>query len=158
MKNLKIITILTIILLSFGCSGNNDQNAPPDNSALDTVHQKQHESIASEEQEVAGKLVLNNGNKWRANTESTEGIQKMLILINGYLSKGDTDNKALIENLEKEFTTILQKCSMNGEGHTQLHNYLLPLKGKIDKLKDNPDFKSLKDIQSYLNDYKNYFQ
>ena len=82
----------------------------------------------------------------------------MLTLVNGYLSKGDSDSKALGGNLEKEFTTILQKCTMNGEAHTQLHNYLLPLKGKIDKLKDNPDFKSLKDIQSYLNDFKNYFQ
>ena len=151
-------TVLTIILLSFGCSGNNIQNVQQGNSPLDTVHQKQPESIASEEQEVAGKLVLNNGKKWQANTESTEGIQKILTLINGYLSKGDTDSKALSENLEKEFTTILQKCTMNGEGHTQLHNYLLPLKYKIDKLKDNPGFKSLKDIQSYLNDYKNYFQ
>ena len=158
MKNLKIISALTIILLSFGCSSNNNQNALQDNSALDTVSHKQQESIASEGQEVAGKLFLNNNNKWQANTESTEGIQKMLTLINGYLSKGNSGSKALSENLEKEFTTILQKCTMRGEGHTQLHNYLLPLKDKIDKLKDNPDFKSLKDIQSYLNDYKNYFQ
>lgn len=157
MKNLKIISALTVILLSFGC-GSNNQSARKDDSASDTVHHNQFESIASEEQEVAGKLVLNNGNKWQANKESTEGIQKMLTLVNVYLSKGNLNSKALSGNLEKEFTAILQKCTMKGEAHIQLHNYLLPLKNKIDKLKGNSNLKSVKEIEAYLNDYKNYFQ
>ena len=151
MKYLKIISAVAVILLSFRCGGNNNKHLHQENSAFDTLHLKQQESIASEEQEIAGKLVLNNSNKWQANTESTEGIQKMLTLSNEYLSKENSDSKALSGNLEKEFTTIIQKCSMTGEAHTQLHNYLLPLKNRIDKLRDNPDVKSVQDIQSYLN-------
>lgn len=82
----------------------------------------------------------------------------MQALVNKHLNAGDVNNKKLSENLEKEFTTTLQNCTMSGEAHAQLHNFLLPLKGKIDTLKKNQEIIAVKEIQSYLKNFINYFQ
>lgn len=157
MKKLLIIPVLTIIILSLGCKRNDKQTVQQDNSAIDTLHQEYQEDQAGGE-EVTGKLVLDNGNKWQSNPETTEGIHKMQALVDAYLSKGSNDNKMLSENLDKEFNTVIQKCTMTGKAHDQLHLFLLPLKDKFNKLKENQDVSAVKEIQSYLNDYENYFQ
>jgi hypothetical protein len=147
------------------CQNNSNQPANQNDGAVtkqDTaanLKTEKHESEDNEEEaERAGKLVLNNGNKWKANAETTEGIKKMMSLVNEYLKKGDTDSKKLGESLEKEFTTVLQKCTMTGEAHEQLHNFLLPLKAKIDKLKETNNVEFVNEIQTYLNNYNNYFE
>lgn len=158
MKKVVILLVMSIIIFSLGCGGNDKQNVQKENTATEAVHKNQQVSKEGEEEEVAGKLVLNNGNKWQANPETTKGIQKMQALVDNYLNAGDADNKKLSENLETEFTTILQNCTMSGEAHAQLHNFLLPLKGKIDKLKENQGIIAVKEIQSYLKNFTNYFQ
>jgi hypothetical protein len=127
-------------------------------TAVDLNKEKGEHEAHSDEGETAGKLVLDNGNKWQANAATTEGIQKMLTLVNEYLNKGDTDSKKLGERLDKEFTTILQECTMTGEAHEQLHNFLLPLKAKIEKLEETNSVEFVKEIQGYLNGYTQYFE
>ena len=55
-----------------------------------------------------------------------------------------TDSKKLSESLEQEFTIILQKCTMTGVAHEQLHNFLLPFRKKryFEKLKRNEKYRS----------------
>ena len=68
--------------------------------------------------------------------------------------------RGLQKRLSVSFQTILQKCTMKGEAHNQLHNYLMPLKEKIDKLGDC-DAESCKtlasDIKDYLLKYSHFF-
>lgn len=158
MKKLKIIPLLTLIILSVGCGGNVKQNTEQNNAAADTLHQKHQEENVGEKTETAGNLILNNGAKWQANTETTVGINNMLKLVDDYMNNKNTDTKVLGQNLEKEFTDILQKCTMSGEAHNQLHNFLLPLKDKIEHLKENQKTEEVKEIQSYLKNYNTYFQ
>lgn len=160
-----IFSIGIAIALLTACQNNSNQPVNQNDGAVtkqDTaanLKTEKHESEDNEEEgETAGKLVLNNGNKWKANAETTEGIKKMMSVVNEYLKKGDTDSKILGESLEKEFTTVLQKCTMTGAAHEQLHNFLLPLKTKIEKLKEANNVESVKEIQAYLNNYNNYFE
>jgi len=160
-----IFSIGIAIALLTACQSNSNQPANQNDGAVtkqDTASNlktEKHESEVKEEDgERAGKLGLNNGNKWKANAETTEGIKKMMNLVNEYLKKGDTDSQKLGESLEKEFTTVLQKCTMTGEAHEQLHNYLLPLKAKFDRLKETNNVESVNEIQTYLNNYNNYFE
>lgn len=161
--NIYIIGI--VIALLTACQNSSNQTANQNEGTVtkqDTAANFNKEKIENEnneaEEETVGKLILNNGNKWQANAETTEGITKMLTAVNEYLKKGDTDSKKLGEGLEKNFTTILQKCTMSGAAHEQLHNFLLPLKAKIEKLKETDNVESVKEIQAYLNDYGNYFE
>ena len=52
------------------------KNAQPGNAGMDTLQQKHESENNGEEAETVGKLILNNGAKWQANTATTEGIQK----------------------------------------------------------------------------------
>ena len=67
----------------------------------------------------------------------------------------------LRSELEKEFNTIIEKCSMKGEAHEQLHNYLLPMQPMFDSLGSNK-IETCKtgfvQIKNHLAEYSNYFQ
>ena len=103
---------------------------------------------------------LNEGKKWVANPETTEGIHQMTALLdsfNGRATAGEL--RTLKEDLDKAFNRILQRCTMTGEAHAQLHNYLLPMKKMIQEL--NPDSadqtETLSRLKAYLSEYQNYF-
>jgi hypothetical protein len=116
---------------------------------------------SSDEHGSAQTVQLNNGAKWQANPETTQGIAAMQQLVSSFSKTPATeDYKQLKEKLETEFKTIFQKCTMTGEAHTQLHNYLLPLKEMIEDLgSNNPDEskKALNEIQMHLTKYSMYF-
>lgn len=101
---------------------------------------------------------LDNGKKWKANPETITGVNNMLALVeNGMAGKMTTRN--LYDTLKVEFKMIFDKCTMTGESHDQLHNYLLPLKDRMDKLKeDGANDNDLKEMQEYLLIFKNYFE
>lgn len=76
--------------------------------------------------EVVPSVSLNNGQRWKANPETTTGIAHMVDILGAYDPSGG-DPKALKDTLETEFGLIFERCTMSGEAHVQLHNYLLPI-------------------------------
>jgi len=132
-QTIKFISAFTITLLIFSCV--------------------QHE---------VGTVTLNNGSKWKANPETTAGIGNMIQLMNSFTQ---TDNSKSFIDLESklsdEFDLIFKNCTMKGEAHNQLHNYLFPLKELFEGLKSN-DLNSQKEnfdkLNSYLTSYSNYFE
>jgi hypothetical protein len=72
-----------------------------------------------------------------------------------------SDYLFLKEALEKEFKLIFQRCTMTGEAHDQLHNYLMPLKDLISRL-DNTDAAvigtTITDIDDHLQLYFEFFE
>ena len=82
------------------------------------------------------------------------------------MTKGMADNatledyRGLQKRLAVSFQNIIQKCTMTGEAHNQLHAYLMPLKEKIDKLSTTDLGASKKlthDIRDYLLKYSHFF-
>jgi len=135
MKKISLFLLLPLAFLFLGCANE---------------HAGHHEGEA-----VAVKL--DNGNKWVANPETTEGIVNMQSLVDAYLGGGDTDVQALRTSLETEFSTIFEKCTMKGEAHEQLHNYLLPIKAMLKNLDENAGTAEIESIRAYLGTYKNSF-
>ncbi len=101
-------------------------------------------------------VTLDNGKLWIANPETTQGIHNMQKILSE--RKQEASGAVLKEALEKEFEMIFEKCTMEGEAHEQLHNYLLPLKRKLNQLDGTNDAEVLTDIESYLKEYPNYFK
>ena len=100
------------------------------NEKQDTMMMMDHH-----QEENANPVQLNNGEKWEANPETTEQIKKMIALTDTFPALPvAADYSALKVKLETEFQLVFQKCTMTGEAHTQLHNYLIPLKGMIEEL------------------------
>lgn len=112
--------------------------------------------------ENAKPVMLNNGEKWEANPETTEQIKKMIALTDTFPALPTAaDYSALKTKLETEFQLVFQKCTMTGEAHTQLHNYLIPLKGMIEELgSDNlaAAAQAFDHIKQHLGKYENYFR
>lgn len=154
MKNLSLTPILFFLVFAFACSGNKKENNEHAHHDHDHSEHHHHEEPATE-----GAVTLNDGERWEANPETNEGIDNMMALLAKEEANASTDLEVLQTNLRAEFNTILQKCTMKGESHNQLHNYLHPLKEKIDGLDQaQDDAHAIDDLEQYLHTYKNYFR
>ncbi|AGC75372.1 hypothetical protein LX97_00073 [Nonlabens dokdonensis] len=106
-------------------------------------------------------LVLNGKERWIANNETTAGIKAMVQLTQSFQHTDDIASYRMLKTqLESELATIFKKCTMKGEAHDQLHNYLLPLQERISKLElsDVSASKSIvEELKMYLLVYENYF-
>lgn len=150
----KIITSTTILLLIMACGKNPSEkqsNTLPKDAVIENSIDKDDINVQ-----------LNGENKWVANPETTSGIKKMQYLMSTFSNKESIKAYAsLKEELQTEFTTIFNKCTMKGEAHNQLHNYLKPMieifKGlestDLDVCKANFNL-----MNTHLDKYKNYFE
>jgi hypothetical protein len=105
---------------------------------------------------------LNHGEKWEANSETTQGVAKMIVLMDGMKKNPKVeDYQNLSKKMENEFALIFKRCTMKGEAHNQLHNYLIPLKDYIKGLQNNnleECGKVYQNINNHLEAYGNYFK
>ncbi len=154
---IKIISVITILIFTTSCKDNveNKDTSPKVEESTETKQPEEHHH-------ETGVVQLNDGKKWEANLETTDGIKKMQEIMTAFTDKESP--KAYIslkENLETEFTTIFEKCTMKGESHNQLHNYLKPMLGLFDGLITddiNTRKKSFETINKHLSHYSNYFK
>ncbi|PHR72894.1 MAG: hypothetical protein COA67_04110 [Lutibacter sp.] len=142
--NKKVILLGSLMLLFF-MSCNSDKKAKINKSSI----------------KIEG-VSLDNTKLWQANSETTEGIKKMQNLMQSFSEEENVSAYASLKsNLEVEFTNIFQKCTMNGEAHNQLHNYLKPMIG-IFKGLESSDLKicqsNFKTLENRLAGYTNYFE
>jgi len=87
---------------------NNSKSINQDADVRDTiVHHEEHAQQASP-------VSLNNGKKWIANAETTEGIKKMTALMTEFTHHPKADDyRSLKVKLEAEFNLVIQKCTTN---------------------------------------------
>jgi hypothetical protein len=151
-KAYQILIILAMFVSANACESPKKENT------------ESAEKIESEEasQSSESDVVLDNGNRWIANPETTEGINNMIQLMGSF---SDTENvgsyKILTDSLESEFKMVFKKCTMKGEAHNQLHNFLLPMKATFPKLASS-DLNECKTSFDYLNKrlatYQEFFE
>ena len=102
------------------------------------------------------KVTLENGQRWKANPETTSGIANMVALIDKQIATPVTATEAKAA-IEDEFALIFERCTMTGEAHNQLHNYLIPIHQRLSGF-DAGDTTQLAEMKSYLNSYTQYFE
>lgn len=135
----KLILLFTIAALA-ACNNNQPQEEEK------TENHQSHSSSTE-----AG---LNEGQKWKANPETTTGIENMKLHIRNFEEEQSGDYPQLQKQLQDEFSVIINKCTMKGEAHDQLHVYLMPLKGQINRLSGE----NLDTIKEHLQHYNRYFE
>lgn len=107
-------------------------------------------------------LVLDGSQKWQANIETTNGIEKMLSIVSEEVEAGRVSHYAAMgERLNIELKTIFSSCTMKGEAHEQLHVFIMPLVDLCEKLEsaetEDEALVLQKDILKQLNLYTQYF-
>jgi len=161
-----ILLIFAIVMLMSSVSCDNKTKKDHGHSGAQQTESHQQEQPVSQQKDEHGQesdkaLQLNNGNLWKANIETTEGIETMKNLMISFSKQENMEvNSNLKQDLEKEFGTIIAKCTMTGEAHTQLHKYLLPMRDLFGGLAA-PDLATRKasfdKINTHLKAYSKYF-
>ncbi|MEQ9063505.1 MAG: hypothetical protein RIE58_04980 [Vicingaceae bacterium] len=159
--NSMYVNLIAIAALIFSTSCNHNSHEHGDNQDHDHS-KKEAETGKAEttEHQEHGTLELDNGNKWPANVETTAGIAEMKYLLVEFNDKPEQFS-VLRGELDVIFTSILKQCTMTGEAHNQLHNYLLPLRDMFPSLESDDEMmarNAFNKIDSHLNMYSDYFE
>ncbi len=149
-KSSYCISLLLLALINTSCSNQEvHEHSPSEENTESHVH-------------TSGDILLNDGARWQANSETTEGVNNMINIIEEFRSRVGADGYSeLADTLKHEFTTIFQKCTMKGEAHNQLHNFLLPIKkymGELDSAHPEVSETNLKALEEHLKIYSEYFE
>ena len=106
-------------------------------------------------------IVLNNGSKWKANKETTDGVIALLTLINENKTWNTGEYKKLGDSLNEVKNTVVKECTMKGASHDNLHVWLHPLIEKIEMLQKtestNEGTYLTSNIKNHLEGYFDYF-
>ncbi|MDG2193478.1 MAG: hypothetical protein P8K77_01225 [Polaribacter sp.] len=141
--NKKIILLACLIALFISCNSNKNKTIDISSIKIEGVS-------------------LDSTKLWIANTETTEGVKKMQSIMSNFSEEEDVvAYTSLKKELEVEFTNIFQKCTMKGEAHNQLHNYLKPMVDIFEGL-ESSNLKTrkthFKTMENHLAGFANYFK
>jgi len=146
---IQTLIVLTLLMSSIACENAKNQ---------DSTTKTEPEAV---ENHTKNELSLNDGKPWLANQETTEGINNMIQFMDSFSEKDSVEAyNTLADSLESEFTMIFKKCTMKGESHNQLHNYLLPMKAEFKKLSStnlSESKSAFANLNKHLTVYKEYF-
>ena len=155
-KTIKLITVVAISLTLFSCGNTSEKKETKEKTVEDVEVVKEAEQHDSDEE-----LTLNNGKRWEANPETTEGVKKLQMQLQAFSDKESVEAyTTLTKELEETFAEIFAKCTMKGEAHNQLHNFLKPMLDLFDGMKSgdlNNCKKSFDILNKHLTLYKEYF-
>ncbi len=163
-------TILTTAIISALLIGCNETKHKEENTdtveASEGVHEHEMEEMAAETHSMnntwINEIKLDNGSKWEANLETTEGVDKMLNLVKSSDTKTVEDYHALASKLNEDKNVVVKKCTMEGPSHDNLHVFLHPLIEKIEALgkvsTTNEGAEVTASIKENLEGYYEYFK
>ena len=150
MKNtIQIALALFISIITTSC------NQPSENNETTTSEVEEH-------QDHNEGLHLDDGERWIANAETTDGINNMIALLDSFSEQEDLAAYGnLSEELQSEFNLIIQKCTMKGESHNQLHNFILPMKDLFQGINSselNTCKSNNEKLRAHLDEYQKFFE
>ncbi len=159
----KTTLIIVALSLLMGCKETIKKNSTEVKTKVETIESVNHSTMSHEPNETwVNEIMLNNGLKWSANTETTDGVREMLTLIKDNKTTTTDDYNHLAVALNNVKNTVVKECSMEGASHDNLHVWLHPLIDKIALLQkvENPEEGSqlISSIQEHLEAYYDYFE
>lgn len=168
-KTILSLAILSAVLVS--CNETKQKHENSDIVETENHHDasaplSNHEEMAAETHAMdnawVNEIKLDNGNKWEANLETNEGVDKMLNLVKTSDPKTVEDYYTLASKLNEDKNYVVKKCTMEGPSHDNLHVFLHPLIEKIEALgkvsTTDEGAKITASIKENLEGYYNYFQ
>jgi hypothetical protein len=148
MKTRSLISLILSSALLAACSDKEGESASGPETAA-----KKHQAAA---------VSFNDGSKWTANPETTAGIDRMRRMVSEFTTADDPSTyPKLVTALEQEYAAVIRNCTMTGEAHNQLHNFLAPLNQLIEPLKSgDPQVakEALIKLENHLKTYSAYFE
>lgn len=136
-------TILMVILWMSGCGKKEDHHA--------------HEARAVQ--------LDDNGNKWKADAATKTGMEGLHQAVRSFRSDvknpSITDYQRLHGELNAMVDGIFKSCTMTGEAHHQLHNYLTTVVASVKTLEGTDGHASedaLQTLERHLGEFHSFFE
>lgn len=159
---MKKTVMMAALSLAISCKEIKKENPVETATTTETVEQDNHAGATQKLDDAwVNDIVLNNGIKWQANKETTEGVMAMLTLINENKVSKTNDYKKLGDGLNEVKNTVVKECTMKGASHDNLHVWLHPLIEKIEVLQKAENAEEgaylTSNIKKHLEGYYDYF-
>ena len=156
MKKTAILGLVLLISL-LGCK----ETQKEETTITEQAAVEQKEDSHGDQNNWMSQIQQDNGSKWKANIETTEGILAMSSRIAEDESISIKHYQKLASDLNDLKNNIIKECTMEGESHDNLHVFLVPLVDKIEALGEVNSVHEgaviTKDIKEHLEVYYNYF-
>ncbi|WMJ73616.1 hypothetical protein RCC89_10645 [Cytophagaceae bacterium ABcell3] len=147
MKKLPLLLALVLTLTIMSCGQKND-NAK--------AHQSEQTNTHKED------IKLNDGKKWKVNEEMASHIEFSEELVKNYIKSGEKDYLNLARELNESKKNLVSSCTMKGEAHDNLHTWLHPYIGLLQKLEasknENTAQETVLEIEEAFKTYRRYFE
>lgn len=118
--------------------------------------------IACNSNQNKGDINLNNGEKWKVNSEMIPHIEKGNEILHEFVSKEGVDYHELAKNLNDQNNALIKSCTMKGESHDELHKWLHPHIELIKKLSNAANTEEanliILELEDSFKTYNAYFQ
>ncbi|MBD0778392.1 hypothetical protein HPE56_11360 [Maribacter sp. ANRC-HE7] len=160
MKRIIIISIALLMGL-IGCQETKKEQPGTTEKISETNHQADSKMSQEPDNAWISEIVLDNGVKWKANKETTDGVVLMLSYINERQPTTSNEYRALGDRLNTVKNTVVKECTMDGASHDNLHIWLHPLIKKIAMLQKTQNQEEgallLLNLKTHLEGYYDYF-
>jgi len=107
-------------------------------------------------------IKLNNGEKWKVVNEMISYVHLMDKSVAEFQTLEDKNYAVLAKNLQTNVDSLISNCTMTGEGHIELHKWLIPYIQLLDDLSNAPNNSEAEEtnesIQTSLDTFKMYFE
>lgn len=164
---MKILSLILLAIFFLTACDNSESSSPK--KTEENVEMNNEAGVTEEAPEVktestSGLLQLNDGKKWLANPETSEGMLMMQILIKGFFeTPEDSRNYAeFTGELQYQCNYIIKNCSMKGESHDQLHEVLHPILENVKLAQNAASYEdadeSIKKVNELITEYFLYFE
>tara|TARA_R110001592_G_scaffold59200_1_gene179600 strand:+ start:50071 stop:50583 length:513 start_codon:yes stop_codon:yes gene_type:complete len=103
---------------------------------------------------------LNGDNKWLMDAH-TRSVTSDMVNRFSSLDIEQQDQEALIqlgEQLSLDLDNLIQGCTMKGDEHNALHEFLISFMPALEKLKSSGSMDSAKHVENLLTEYQEYFE
>lgn len=162
--------IFTAVILSailIGCK-DNKENKIETSVETEAIHEHT-EALSDHDHGVMAlnnawldEIQLNEGKKWDANSETTQGVDKMAEIMKNNSANTVEEYHHLASELNDQKNFVVKECTMTGPSHDNLHVFLHPLIEKIDALSKVETVDNAEDItasiKENIEEYYNYFK
>lgn len=155
-----IFTMSLLALIS--CKDNKQNEAETHNENHETHSQQQDIDATAYNNMWMKDIQLNNGEKWDANIETNEGVERMQAILKAQQTVTIEDYHKLAEQLKNVKNYVVKECTMKGASHDNLHVWLVPLIEKIEILSEANTLEDAAKIKlsiiENINSYNNFFK
>lgn len=127
MKRTLFIGLLGAIIATTSCNN-------PEPKSNETKEQNISEAEALNEEHASINIELDNGAKWKVNSEMMVHVRASEGLVDSYVNAPKKDYEALAKELNTTVGLLTKSCTMQGKSHDELHKWLHPYMGLIKDL------------------------